>query len=103
MIDLSDDSFDERVAKLRGPILVNFWASWCPPCKVLEDALRALEEDRAGRVTVARVNVEDNGLLTSRFGIRKVPTLLLLENGRVAGQLVGAAPRSEVERLLDEP
>jgi thioredoxin 1 len=96
-----DDSFDEQVARLRGPILVDFWAAWCAPCKEVEPALVELASELAGRAWVVKIDVEESGALVSRFGIRSIPTLVVLRDGRVVDQLVGAAPKAEIRRLVE--
>ena len=99
---LDDDSFDDQVSRLNGPILVDFWATWCAPCKAIEPALIELAEELDGRAWVAKINVEENGGLTNRFGIGSIPTLIVLKQGRVVGQLVGAAPKPQIRRLVEQ-
>jgi thioredoxin 1 len=101
ILALNDDNFDEQVSRLRGPILVDFWAAWCAPCKAVEPALRELAGEFAGRAWVAKIDVEENGALISRFGIRNIPTLVVLKDGRVVDQVVGAAPKAELRRLVE--
>ena len=101
ILALNDDNFDEQVARVPGPILVDFWAAWCAPCKEVEPALRELADEMAGRAWVAKIDVEESGALISRFGISSIPTLVVLKQGRVVEQVVGAAPKAEIRRLLE--
>ena len=102
ILEFNEDNFDERVQNSAEPILVDFWASWCAPCKVLAPALEELAEELAGRVRVAKVDVDDNGDLASRFGILSVPTLMVFRAGKVVDQLVGAVPKEQIRKLLEK-
>jgi thioredoxin 1 len=97
---LNDDTFDREIQHRAGPILVDFHASWCAPCKTLARWLDELAEELEGRALVARVDIDDSGDLTNRFGILSVPTLLVFKAGRIADRLVGAAPKEEIRRLV---
>lgn len=97
---LDDDSFDRVLRRMRGPVLVHFSASWCPPCRTIEQPLEEIAEEFRGRAHVARVDVDQSGDLTQRFGVRSVPTLILLRAGRVVDQVVGAAPLGEIRTLI---
>ncbi len=99
---LTDDSFDEQIQKVKEPVLVDFWAEWCGPCKMLAPALEQLSEEMAGQVRVAKVNIDDNGDLTNRFGIRSIPTLMVFKAGRVVDQIVGNVPKEQIRRLLQK-
>ncbi len=102
ILTLNDDNFDEHVQKLQGPILVDFWAAWCGPCKAVAPALEQLAREMNGRAHVAKINVDDNGDLANRFGIRSIPTLLVFKNGKVVDQLVGAAPKEQIRRMVEK-
>ena len=102
ILTLNDDNFDEQVAKLDGPILVDFWASWCGPCKTVEPALDELAEEMSGQAHVAKINVDENGNLVNRFGIRSIPTLLVFKDGKVVDQMIGAAPKQQIRRMVDK-
>ena len=101
ILDLDDDNFDSEIQARKGPIIVDFWADWCAPCKRIVPALEELAQELAGRAGIARVNVDDSGDLSNRFGIRSVPTLVLFKRGKVVDQLVGAAPKAEIRALLE--
>jgi len=100
ILDLTDDSFDGAVKRLRGPVLVRFGAEWCDPCRDLDAHLDDLAERFRGRAHVARVDVDANGDLTHRFGVRSVPTLIVFRGGRVVDQMIGAAPVDDIADLV---
>jgi thioredoxin 1 len=102
IVHLTDDTFDEGIKKAVGPVLVDFWAAWCGPCKMIAPSLEQLATELNGKVTVAKVNVDENGDLSNRFGIRSIPTLLVFKDGRVVDQVVGAVPKEQLRRLLDK-
>ena len=99
---LTDDNFDEQIRKVPEPVLVDFWAEWCGPCKMLAPSLEQISEEMAGQIHIAKVNVDENGDLVNRFGIRSIPTLVLFRDGRVVDQMVGNAPKEQVRRLLQK-
>lgn len=102
ILTLDDENFDENVTRLEGPILVDFWADWCGPCKAVAPALEELAEEMAGQAHVAKINVDENGNLTNRFGIRSIPTLIVLRNGKVVDQIIGAAPKQQIRRMVEK-
>jgi thioredoxin 1 len=101
ILQLSDDTFDDQIGKVHGPVLVDFWAAWCGPCKMIAPSLEQLAEELAGRATVAKVNVDESGDTANKFGIRSIPTLMVFKDGRVVDQMVGAAPKDQIRRLLE--
>lgn len=102
ILELTDDSFDDRILAVKGPLLVEFWADWCDPCKLIAPALGELADELSGRAAIAKVDVVANGDLTNRFGIRSIPTLIVFKDGKVVDQLTGAAPKSDIRRLLEK-
>jgi len=100
ILTLTDDNFDDHIQKLAGPVLVDFWAAWCPPCKVIAPALDELADEMAGRATVAKVDIDLNGDVTHRFGIRSIPTLVLFKQGKIVDRLIGSAPKETIRQLL---
>jgi thioredoxin 1 len=93
---VTDDSFDKDVIKNGSPVLVDFWAEWCGPCKVIAPALDDLAKDLAGKVTVAKINIDENPGTPTKYGVRGIPTLMLFKNGQVAATKVGSLPKSKL-------
>src|SRR6267143_7164945 len=100
-IHLTDTSFDEVLVATEGLMLVDFWAEWCGPCRVIAPVLEDLARDSAGKVTLAKVNVDENPGLAARYGIRSIPTILFVKQGKVADQVIGAVPRAKLKEKLD--
>ena len=99
---LNDDNFDDRLATLRKPILVDFWAGWCAPCKKIDPSLDEIAAEMGGEIHVAKIDVDENGSLANRFNIRSIPTLILFKDGKMMDQLVGAAPKRQIVRMLEK-
>ncbi|MFM8547033.1 MAG: thioredoxin TrxA [Betaproteobacteria bacterium] len=98
---VSDSSFDQDVLKSDVPVLVDDWAEWCGPCRMIAPVLEEVSRDYAGKVQVAKVNVDDNQAIAQRFGVRGIPTLMLFRNGAVIGTSVGALSKSQLTLFLD--
>lgn len=96
-VKITVDNFDDEVLKSTTPVLVDFWAEWCGPCKIVGPILSELSESYAGKIKVAKLNVDDNPDLTSRFNVLSIPTMKFFKNGEVVGELVGAAPKNMIE------
>jgi thioredoxin 1 len=100
ILDVTDASFEKEVLKSDRPVLVDFWAEWCAPCRMLAPIVKEVAEEFAGELRVAKVDVDASPDTAARFGIRSIPTLLLFQQGRVVDQLVGAVPKARiVERI----
>ena len=99
-IELTDGNFDAEVLKSDLPVLVDFWATWCGPCKMLAPAVAEIAEAYAGRVKVGKVNVDDAPGLAARYGITSIPALLLFRNGEVARTSVGFVPKADIAAML---
>ncbi len=97
---VSDASFDADVLKATGPVLVDFWAEWCGPCKQIAPALEQIAAEMGGKVTVAKVNIDENPNTPTRYGVRGIPTLMLFKNGQVAATKVGAVPKGKIVEWL---
>ncbi len=98
----TDSNFDETVIKAGGPVLVDFWAEWCGPCKRLAPTVEALAGDYAGKLTVGKLNVDDNPNTAFKFQIRGIPALLLFKGGQVVESVVGLAPKDDLKRRIDK-
>ena len=98
---VTDASFDSDVLKAGTPVLVDYWAEWCGPCKMIAPILDEVAKDYAGRVTVAKLDVDANPGTPAKYGIRGIPTLILFKGGQVAAQKVGALSKSQLTAFLD--
>ena len=95
-IKVTDASFDADVLNAEGLVLVDFWAEWCGPCKQISPALEEIATEMVGKVTIAKVNIDNNPVIPSKYGVRGIPTLILFKGGEVAATKVGAAPKSQL-------
>ncbi len=100
VVQLQDATFDKEVLKSDVPVLVDFWAVWCGPCKAIAPAVDELAKAYKGKVKVAKMNVDDHQGVPQQFGIRSIPTLLVFKGGRVVDTIVGAVPKSKIEESL---
>jgi thioredoxin 1 len=100
-VHLTEKNFDETLAQHDGLIMVDFWAEWCGPCRAIAPVLEELARDSAGRVTLAKVNVDENHGLAARYAIRSIPTVLFVRQGKVVDQLIGAVPKAKIKEKLD--
>ncbi len=102
IIHVSDKDFDEVVLKADGPVLVDYWAEWCGPCKMIEPVLHELADEYGDKLRIAKVNIDENQQVTNRFKIRGIPTLMIFENGEHQGTKVGAMTKSGLKAFVDE-
>lgn len=102
LIEFTDDNFDTEVLKSNLPVLVDFWAEWCGPCKMITPIIEEISSDYAGKIKVGKVNVDFNNQVAMQYGIRGIPALLVFKGGSVANQIVGAVPKNNITQILDE-
>ena len=102
ILTLTQDNFEKNVLKSQTPILVDFWAEWCGPCKMIAPVLDELAEEYSGRVNIGKVNVDENQNLAAEYGVRAIPTLLLFQNGQVAEQMLGLKSKRDLKASLDK-
>ncbi|HXV24542.1 MAG TPA: thioredoxin TrxA [Alphaproteobacteria bacterium] len=98
---VKDADFERDVLKAAGPVLVDFWAEWCGPCKMIAPSLEDLAKDMAGKVAVAKVNIDENPETPRRYGVRGIPTLMLFKNGQVAATKIGALPKNALYQWVE--
>ena len=100
-VPVGDDDFESNVLKADGPVLVDFWAEWCGPCKMIAPALEEIAGDMQGKVTVAKVNIDDNPHTPAKYGVRGIPTLIIFKDGQVAATKVGALKKSQLVEWVE--
>jgi len=99
--ELNDISFDEKVLMSNTPFLVDFWAEWCGPCKIIEPIIKELSKEYHGKINFGKMNVDDNPIIPPKYGIRSIPSLLIFQNGNVVEQIAGAVPKKNIKLTLD--
>ena len=100
--EVTDANFQSEVVKSSLPVLVDFWAAWCGPCRAIAPHLDAIATALSGKIRVGKCDIDKNPMVPTQFEVRSIPTLLLFKNGQVAGQLVGAVPRARIEDLVSK-
>ncbi len=95
-VKVTDSEFEASVLKADRPVIVDFWAEWCGPCKMIAPALEEISESMKGKVTIAKLNIDDNPQTPAKYGVRGIPTLMLFKDGQVAAIKVGAVPKSQL-------
>lgn len=98
---VTDASFDQDVINASGPVLVDFWAEWCGPCRMIAPALEEISNEMGEKVTVAKLNIDDNPDAPTKYGVRGIPTMILFKNGQPAKTIVGAYPKKKLEAELE--
>ena len=102
VVEVSDANFDQEVLQSEQPVMVDFWAVWCGPCKQLAPTVDALADQYKGKLKVAKMDIDHHQIVPQQYGVRSIPTLLIFKGGKVVGQLVGAMPRSKLEAEIQK-
>ncbi|MDP6532661.1 MAG: thioredoxin [Candidatus Marinimicrobia bacterium] len=100
--EFTTENFDTEVLKADTPVLVDFWAEWCGPCRAIAPVVEEIANDYDGKVKVGKVNVDENQEVSMQYGVRSIPTLLIFKGGTVANQVIGAVPKANITQLLDQ-
>lgn len=100
--EVTDDDFEQEVLQAEKPVLVDFWAGWCAPCRALAPTIDDVATDFDGRAKVVKLNVDDNQETPMKYSVRSIPTLLLFKGGSVQGQIVGASPKDKISRMIED-
>jgi thioredoxin 1 len=101
IVNVTDDNFEEAVLKSPAPVLVDYWAEWCGPCKMIAPVLEEIAKEYTGKLTVAKLNIDENPATPPKYGIRGIPTLMLFKNGNVEATKVGAVSKSQLSAFID--
>jgi len=101
IVNVTDDSFEQEVLKSTGPVLVDYWAEWCGPCKMIAPVLEEIAKEYSGKIKVAKLNIDENPATPPKYGIRGIPTLMLFKNGHVEATKVGAVSKSQLSAFID--
>ena len=96
----TDTNFDAEVLKSKEPVLVDFWAAWCAPCRAITPVVEQLAKEHAGKVKIGKLNIDESPQVPTQYEVRSIPTLLMFKDGKVIGQLVGAVPKPKIDELL---
>ena len=101
IVHITDDSFEEQVLQSQTPVLVDYWAEWCGPCKMIAPALDQIAQEYAGRLKIAKLNIDENQATPPKYGIRGIPTLMIFKNGNLEATKVGALSKTQLAAFID--
>ncbi|MEK9771046.1 MAG: thioredoxin TrxA [Nitrosomonadales bacterium] len=101
IINISDNTFENEVLNSSLPVLLDYWAEWCGPCKMIAPILEEISTDYAGKLKIAKINIDDNPATPAKFGVRGIPTLMIFINGNIEGTKVGALSKSQLSAFID--
>ena len=101
-VEVKDDTFDEEVTRASTPVVVDFWADWCAPCKMIAPIVEDLAEEMDGKVKFAKLDVDNNPKVAMQYSVRSIPTLLIFKDGKPVGQVVGAVPKAVLKKRVEE-
>jgi len=101
-VKATDASFEQEVLKSDTPVLVDFWAEWCGPCRMIGPSLEDIAKEMDGKLKVVKVNIDENPMAPTRYGVRSIPTLLFFKNGKLVDQVIGAVPRAQLVAKFDQ-
>ena len=102
ILEISDSNFESEVVNSDVPVLVDFWAPWCGPCRAIAPLVEEISSSYAGKIKVGKMNVDDNQATTMKFGIRSIPTIIMFKGGEAVDQIIGAVPKAEIERVVEK-
>ena len=100
-VEIGDSNFQTNVLNASGPVVVDFWAEWCGPCKMIGPSLEEISDELSGQVTIAKLNIDDNPVTPGQLGVRGIPTMILFKDGKIVDTKVGAAPKAAIKQWIE--